>query len=381
MSKSIYLDYNATGILRPEVVETLAEYFAADGNPSSVHHRGRAARGLMEEAREKVAALVNASAANVIFTGSGTEANNQAVRAVGAAAILMSTVEHDSTIAAAYASGAPVFEVLVNRDGLLDLGALKTLLAEAPKPALVTVLMANNETGVIQPIAEIAAIAREFGALVHTDAIQAAGKIPVDFETLGVDLMSLSAHKLNALAGTGALVVKPEVNLNPLIYGGGQERGWRSGTENLAGIVAFGRAAELAIENLENYQKISVLRDFLEAEIKTFCPQTTVFGGAAQRLPNTTNFTMPGVSSDTQAIALDLEGFCVSTGAACSSGKVKASHVLTAMGYGPEVAGCALRVSLGWQTEMADLEAFIEAWKRLYTRTHGEQEQSGAAHG
>ena len=371
MKKSIYLDFNATGVLRPEVRQALISFLDEDGNPSSTHQRGRAARALIEEAREKVAHLAGASAAKIIFPSCGTEANNQAIRGVESASILISTTEHDSTIAAAYACGAEVHEIPVGGEGLLNLKALEEALKSAKKPALVSVMLANNETGVIQPVAEIAEIAHQHGACVHSDAVQAAGKIPVDFEALGVDLMTLSAHKINSIGGAAAVVFKPSVNLNPIIFGGGQEQGWRSGTENVAGIAAFGAAAELARSELEKYNKISELRDYFEAEIKAFCRAAKVFGAGSPRLPNTSKILMPQVPAETQVMAFDLEGFCVSAGSACSSGKVETSYVLKAMGVPDYEAGCAIRISMGWQTTKADVEAFIAAWKRLYQRTHG----------
>lgn len=374
MKKSIYLDYNATGVLRPEVRAAVSAFLDNDGNPSSVHHRGRAARAAVDGAREAVAALVGAEDQQVVFTSGGTEANNQAIRGVGAATILMSATEHDSTIGAAYASGAEVHEIPVNGDGLLNMEALKAALEGAQSaskgPVLVSVLLANNETGVIQPVAEIAALAHEFGALVHCDAIQAAGKIRIDFEALGVDLMTISGHKINSLGGAAALIFKSWVKLNPIIFGGGQEQGWRSGTENVPGIVAFGRAAELAKEEIENYNKISKLRDYIEAEILAFCRESRVFGAKVSRLSNTISILMPQTLAETQVMAFDLEGICISAGAACSSGKVTTSHVLTAMAVPEHEAGCAIRVSLGWATTKADADAFIAAWKRIYARTH-----------
>lgn len=371
MKKSIYLDFNATGMLRPEVREALISHLDQDGNPSSVHQRGRAARALLEQARDQVAQLAGASAAKIIFPSGGTEANNQAIRGVKAASILISATEHDSTIAAAYAAGAEVQEIPVGGEGLLDLKALEKALKSAKKPVLVSVMLANNETGVIQPVGKIAEIAHRHGALMHSDAIQAAGKIPVDFEALDVDLMTLSAHKINSIGGAAALIFKPSVSLNPIIFGGGQEQGWRSGTENVAGIGAFGAAAELAHGELEKYSRISELRDYLEEEILTFCRAARVFGSGAPRLPNTSKILMPQVTAETQVMAFDLEGFCVSAGSACSSGKVKTSYVLRAMGAPDYQAGCAIRVSMGWQTTKADVTAFIAAWKRLYQRTHG----------
>lgn len=370
MKKSIYLDFNATGQPRPEVLDAVHEYLHNAGNPSSVHHRGRIAKTWMENAREQVARLVNCEVGEVVFNSGGTEATNQALKGVGAASIIIGATEHDATIAAAYNAGAEVHEVPVDKDGILDVTALKKTLAGVKKPVLVSVMRANNETGVLQPVKEIAKIAHDAGALVHCDGVQAAGKIPVDFKDLGVDMMSLASHKINGLTGTGALIVKASVRLSPLIIGGGQEKGWRSGTENVVGIVAFGKAAEIASNEMDKYSKISMLRDKLEAEIKAICPDAKVFGAASKRLPNTTMISMPGVPAETQVMAFDLEGICVSSGAACSSGKVKASHVLKAMGAPDEEAGSAIRVSMGWQTAEEDIEHFIAVWQALYERAH-----------
>lgn len=371
MSRSIYLDFNATGVPTPRVLQAVDAFLKNAGNPSSVHHRGREARGFVDEAREQVAALLGVKSSSVIFTSGGTEANNQALRAIPAETLIISAIEHDSTIGAAYASGKTVVEIPVDGAGVIDLKALKTALEEAKAPVIVSVMMANNETGVIQPIQEIAEIAHEAGALVHTDAIQVAGRMPINFNGLGVDLMTLSGHKLNGLTGVGALIFKASVKINPLILGGGQEFGWRSGTENVPGIVAFGVAAEEAHLNLKNYSKISQLRDKFEADILAISSDTKAFGAGAARIANTSCLPMPGVLSETQVMAFDLEGICISSGAACSSGKVRTSHVLTAMGVKKAVADCAIRVSLGWTTTEDDIDAFVAAWKRLYARTHG----------
>lgn len=370
MTKSIYLDFNATGIPTKGVLSAVEDYLENPGNPSSVHHRGRDARGWVDEAREAVAELVGVKSSAVIFTSGGTEANNQALRAINAKTLIISAIEHDSTIGAAYASGKEVIEIPVSNGGVIDLEVLRTALSGAEAPAIVSVMMANNETGVIQPVKEIATIAHEVGALMHTDAIQAAGRIPVDFNDLGVDMMTLSGHKINGLSGVGALIFKPSVKMNPLILGGGQEFGWRSGTENVPGIVALGAAASEAKENLDKDNNIKHLRDELEAGILTLCPDARVFGGGEERINNTSCIAMPGVRSETQVMAFDLEGICVSSGAACSSGKVRTSHVLTAMGVAKDIADCAIRVSLGWTTTAEDIAHFMMVWEGLYERTH-----------
>jgi cysteine desulfurase len=250
----------------------------------------------------------------------------------------------------------------------VDLDALFGLLKATPPPALVSLMLANNETGVIQPVAEAARMARAAGAFIHCDAVQAAGKIPVNFQDLGVDLLSLSAHKLGGPQGCGALIVGDRVALRPQLLGGGQERGRRAGTENVAAISGFGVAAELALQDLPGMTEIARLRDRLERAVRQSVPSAVIFGAAAARLPNTSCLGLPGLSAETQVMALDLDGVAVSAGSACSSGKVRPSHVLAAMGVGADLAASAIRVSLGWQSAAADVEAFLMAWRKLAAR-------------
>lgn len=364
MTRAVYLDYNATAPLRPEAREAIAAALAEVGNPSSVHSFGQRARCRVEEARAQVAALVHASAAEVLFTSGGTEANNLALRGASRARILVSAIEHDSVLAAVPGpEGIPV-----GPDGIVRLGDLEALLEADPRPALVSVMLANNETGVIQPVAAAAKLAHAFGALIHCDAVQAAGKIPVDFAALGVDFLTLSAHKLGGPQGTGALVVRREAALAAEQKGGGQERSLRAGTENVPGIAGFGAAAQVALKAVADYARLERLRDRLEQGIRALARAARFFGEGVARLPNTACFTMPGVASETQVIALDLAGVAVSAGSACSSGKVRPSHVLRAMGASEAEAGSAIRVSLGWQTEAADIERLLEAWGALYAR-------------
>ena len=361
-----YLDYNATAPVRPAVAEAIAAALTQPGNPSSVHRFGRAARRMVEEARGAVAALVGVEPERVVFTSGGTEANNQAL-ASGAGRVLISAIEHDSVRAAA--PDAP--QIRVDRHGRLDLEDLDEQL-ERSRPALVSVMLANNETGVIQPVRQAAELARRHGARVHCDAVQAAGKLPIDVAPLSVDFLTLSAHKFGGPPGVGALVVGPEIEPAALVRGGGQERRWRAGTENLPGIAGFGRACELAMADAGFAARTGALRDRLEAQILAIAPRVRIFGRVVERLPNTSCLTMPGVGNQTQLIGFDLAGIAVSTGAACSSGKVGPSHVLAAMGVDPDEAASAIRVSLGWASTMDDVERFVVAWAQLYARTRSQ---------
>jgi cysteine desulfurase len=360
-----YLDWNATAPLRAEAAAAMAEALARTGNPSSVHRWGRTARQAIERARGQVAALVGAAPAEVIFTSGGTEANHLALLGLRDRPVLISAIEHDSVREAVPEATA----IPVTSAGLVDLAALEALLAAESRPALVSIMLANNETGAIQPIAEAAALAHARGALVHCDAIQGVGKIPVDFRALGVDLLSISAHKLGGPQGVGALVAREGVALTALQRGGGQERGRRAGTENGPGIVGFGVAAELAGRESLSTAAIAELRDRAETALTAVAPDARVFASEAARLPNTLCIGMSGVPASTQVMALDLAGVMVSAGAACSSGKVRRSHVLSAMGASAEEAESAIRVSLGWSTTAGEIERLVDAWTALYRRT------------
>lgn len=358
---SVYLDHNATSPIRPMALDAMGEALRAGGNPSSVHRAGRAARTRVEAARRKVAELVGALSAEVVFTSGGTEANNLLLRGCGRTRILVSAVEHDSVRVAV--AGAEV--IPVDRDGVVDLGALERMLAASQEPALVSVMFANNETGVLQPVRDVARIARGAGALFHCDAVQGAGKADIDVHGMGIDYLSLSAHKLGGPAGIGALIMRDGVPLVTDRKGGGQEGYRRAGTENVAGIAGFGAAAEAAAaERLD----VAMWRDHLERELLRIAPAARVFGAGASRLGNTSCISMPGVKAETQVMALDLAGICVSSGAACSSGKVGRSAVLEAMGVEPSSAAEALRISLGWNTVSEDIERLIVAWRDLYIR-------------
>jgi cysteine desulfurase len=362
--REAYLDWNATAPPRPEAVAAVAAALAQGGNPSSVHRRGRAARQSIEQAREAIAALVDAPPDGVVFTSGGTEANHLALLGSGRTRILVSAVEHGSVLHAAPAAE----RIPVDANGIVDPAALDAMLRADPRPALVSVMLANNETGVIQPAARIAEIAHAHGALFHCDAVQAAGKIPLDTAALGADLISLSAHKLGGPPGVGALLATGGAEPVPLFRGGGQERGRRAGTENLPGIAGFAAAAEAARTGLADYARVRALRDSLERAALTAVPAAAIIGAAVPRLPNTTALALPGIAAETQVIALDLDGVMVSAGAACSSGKVGPSHVLDAMGLPPALAGCTIRVSLGWTTTASDIDHFLDAWTALSRR-------------
>lgn len=373
--RAVYLDWNATAPLRPAAAAAMTAALAQCGNPSSVHRWGRAARQRLETSRRAVAALVEAAPENVVFVSGGTEANHLALLGAGSERVLVSAVEHDSVLRAVAAAE----KIPVDRDGVVRLDALAQMLAADSRPALVSVMLANNETGVLQPVAEIAAAAHAEGALVHCDAVQAAGKLRLDIASLGADLVSLSAHKLGGPPGVGALIVADGIDLAPLLRGGGQERRHRAGTENMPGIAGFAAAAETAAAEIADYDRVRALRDALEAEIMARAPEAVVLGTAAPRLPNTVAIAMPGTPAETQVIALDLDGVMVSAGAACSSGKVGPSHVLAAMRAPPEIASSTIRVSLGWGSREADIGRFVEAWTALYRRRRGVAAEARAA--
>ena len=369
MADPVYLDSNATAPLRPEAAAAMTEALALTGNPSSVHGFGRAARQCLEAAREAVAALVGAAPAQVVLTSGGTEANNLALSGTSRRRLLVSAGEHDSVLQAT----AGVEIIPLQTDGRLDLAALKRLLGESNEPALVSVMLANNETGVIQPLAEVGALVRQQGALLHCDAIQAAGKIPLDFAGLGADMISLSAHKLGGPQGIGSLILAQGLDLVAAQRGGGQERGRRAGTENLPGAAGFGAAAVAAQRDLAQMAKLANLRDGMERALLAMAPEVRVYGQDVPRLPNTSCFGLDGMAAETQVMALDLAGVAVSAGSACSSGKVRPSHVLTAMGATAAEAGSAIRVSLGWHSKPGDVERLIKAWRAHYLRWQAKQ--------
>ncbi len=378
MSERVYLDWNATAPLRPEARAAMIAALDLVGNPSSVHHEGRAARRLIEEARERVAALVGAEPRNVVFTSGGTEANIMALsRALetsennsGFDRLMVSAVEHASVRAGGSFASDQVEEIPVTGDGVIDIRALERRLVElqrqGARPPLVSIMAANNETGVIQPVGAAAALVHAAGGTLHVDAIQVTGRIPFDIGSSGADLITVSAHKLGGHQGVGALIKRsPTLHLvEPLLRGGGQERGARAGTENVAGIAGFGAAAASAMVTMAaDCERMRSLRDRLEAGLAG--SPTVVFGRNAERLPNTSLFAAPGMRAETALINLDLMGFAVSSGSACSSGKVAASHVLAAMGMPGDLSAGAIRLSIGPATRENEIDLFLKAWMKL----------------
>jgi cysteine desulfurase len=368
MVTTAYLDWNATGELRPQARAAMISALELTGNPSSVHSAGRAGRRLVDKAREQVASLVGAAPRDVVFTSGGTEANVLALTPALGEMLLVSAIEHPSVRSGGRFSA--VEEIPVTTAGLVDLAALERRLAACSRP-LVSIMLANNETGVIQPVAAAAALVHAAGGLLHVDAVQGPGRIACDIKALGADLLTLSAHKIGGPQGVGALVRRDGLAINPLIKGGGQERSARGGTENVAGIAGFGAAAEAAGQGLRGeVLKMAELRDRFEAALKALTPEVAIFGSPVERLPNTSLFAVAGIKAETAIIALDLEGVAVSSGAACSSGKVAPSHVLAAMGIDPELSSGAIRVSLGYSTTDRDVESFLNAWAKLADRLY-----------
>lgn len=368
---SIYLDHNATARVRPQAIAAMTQVMEHVGNPSSIHAAGRTARAVMEQARADIGALISAPDSTVIFTSGGTEANTIAIEsavAAGARRLIVSAIEHDSVQETSRILGVEVEVLPVDSDGVADLGWLRERLARwdaADGKPFVALMLANNETGVIQPVVEVSEIVRAADGWLHVDAIQAAGKIAVDSRALGADTLSISAHKLGGPQGIGALTFGPRATLSQRQHGGGQERGRRGGTENLPGIAGFGAAAVAALAGLEAYQARAIWRDAVAGRLKA--AGGVVMGEAAPRLPNTLCIATPDFTSDLQVMGLDLAKVMISAGSACSSGKVKASPVLMAMGQG-DLAGCAIRVSGGWDTTNTDWNTFADVWLDAHDR-------------
>ncbi|WP_316205281.1 MULTISPECIES: cysteine desulfurase family protein [unclassified Bradyrhizobium] len=371
MPERVYFDWNATTPLRPEARAAITAALDLVGNPSSVHAEGRQARRLVEEARESIARAVGGLPRNVVFTSGGTEANvlalSPGLRAPAGPVqrLLVSAIEHASVLAGGQFDPGAIRTIPVVPSGVVDLERLRAMLADGP-PALVSVMAANNETGALQPILQVAELVREAGGLLHVDAIQAFGKVPFRINDVGANLATVSAHKIGGPKGVGALVLGAGIDGPPaLLRGGGQERGRRAGTENVSGILGFGAAAKAAMAALETDQaRIGALRDRLESGLRQ-TPGVTVFSSDTARLPNTTLFTAPGLKAETAVIGFDLAGVAVSSGSACSSGKVQPSHVLEAMGISSTLAQGAVRLSLGWSTRTDDVDRCLEAWRRL----------------
>jgi cysteine desulfurase len=392
MADRVYLDWNATAPLRPPVRAAMLAAMDLVGNPSSVHAEGRAARALVEDARETVAAFVGAAPGDVVFTSGGSEANALALtpgigRAgePGMSRLLVSAIEHPSVLCGGRFPGNVVEQIPVTSQGTVDLSALEMRLASlGPETrALVSVMLANNETGVIQPVAAVAERVHATGGLVHVDAVQAAGKIPFDINSLHADLVSLSGHKLGGPKGVGALVRRADVTLRaPLIGGGGQERRLRAGTENVVAIAGFCAAITESVAAMAgDVRHMLDLRQRLEAGLHAIQSGFVIFAEREERLPNTVLFAQPGLTAETMVIALDLAGMAVSSGSACSSGKVTPSHVLAAMGVGPDLASGAIRVSLGWNSAVTQIDAFLEALRSVVARLNksSKKESRGCA--
>ncbi len=374
MNARLYFDWNATAPLRPQARAGVLAALDLVGNASSVHAEGRAARALIEEARENVAVLAGTQPRNVVFTSGGTEANMLALAPEagpqkGPSKLLVSAIEHVSVLSGGRFPASQVEILPVAQTGQIDLSALRRRLAAHEGRSFVSVMLANNETGIIQPTAEVAALVHGAGGVLHVDAVQGPGRIPCDINELGADLLSLSGHKIGAPKGVGALIRRDARLPFPpaLIAGGGQERRARGGTENVPGIAGFGAAAKAALVSLGAERAyLFSLRERLETGLKAHSPPgLVIFGTEVERLPNTTLFAVPGMKAETAVIALDLAGVAVSSGAACSSGKVQRSHVLAAMGVPEGLARGVVRVSLGWSTSEAEVDAFIQAWIKV----------------
>lgn len=365
----IYFDNNATTAIDERVVEAMLPYLNTFyGNPSALYRAGRIARSAIDTAREQIAAAVDAPAAQIIFTSGGTEANNLALNCVKPdLSIAVSAVEHPSISEPATKGRQPknCIKIPVDNNGLVSSSALDTLFQQPNMPALISIMMANNENGAIQDVERFSHLLKHKQALLHTDAVQALGKIPFSFRQLGVDLMSLSSHKIYGPKGCGALVMSHTVDIEPLLIGGGQENNRRAGTENLAAIVGFGKAAELALQEIESRTKhLLMLRNKLEQGLKTI-PKIVIFAEQAERLVNTVQFGLPGVDGEMLLMQLDQKNIAVSSGSACASGGGKASSVLTAMGIDYQLAKSAIRISLGKANTEAEINKFIEVLKTL----------------
>jgi cysteine desulfurase len=370
----IYFDHNASSPLRPEARAAMLSALEAGGNPSSVHTEGRKARAVIENARETVAGLMGVRLEDVIFTSGGTEAANTLLQPLGdGATLLLGATEHPCVAHGHRFAAGRVRELEVDADGVADLAGLERLLDESGTRTVVAIQAANNETGVLQPFEKIAALTRAAGASFICDAVQMAGRLPLDAASLGADAFTLSAHKFGGPKGIGAIILSAGgMQVEPLIRGGKQERGTRHGTENVPGVAGMAAALEAAVTNIKSTSAAMLeLRNRLEAGLKRISPDAVIIGEAAWRLPNTVLFAVPGLSSETLLMSFDLAGVALSAGSACSSGKIARSPVLAAMKVPDELAAAALRVSLGWTTAAADVEEFLGIWQTVYSRLKG----------
>jgi cysteine desulfurase len=363
----IYLDYNATAPMLKCVKDVIHELWDRPLNASAIHTSGRAAKSSIENARGIIAKTLNLPAGQIVFNSGATEGNNTVLKHFNAAypedQILISAIEHKAVIEC----DITATRIPVRPEGLVDLDKLEEML-KASKTSLVSVMLVNNESGIIQPITDIANLVHRHGALLHCDGVQAFGRIPIDMSAMGIDFLTLSAHKIGGPQGVGALAMRLCGETPVLIQGGGQEKGARAGTENVFGIAGFGAAAQFAHDNFDTYSKISDLRNVFETRLKTISPECIIFGHAAPRVSNTSFFSLPHASSETLMMALDLDGISVSNGSACSSGRVEISHVLRAMSVNNDNASGAIRVSMGLETTQDDIEAFFKSWEKIYMR-------------
>ncbi len=362
-TETIYLDYNSTAPLRDDVAAIMCEVAKLPLNPSSVHYYGRQAKKYVEDARFAIADLMAVWPDEVIFTASATEANNMALNGLKGYNLLVASTEHSSVMNVARECTASKI-IPVDNSGILRLDILDQYLRASGEKSIVSVMLANNETGVIQPIKEIADMVHKYGAIMHCDAVQAFGKLVFEFGVLGVDMLTISAHKLGGPVGVGALLLRNDLRIEPLLRGGGQERRMRAGTENVAAIAGFGCLAK----NMPDLSHLVKWRDFIEQQIKSVSPKSIIAGVDVERVVNTINITMPGVGNETQLMHFDLQNICVSAGSACSAGRLMPSHVLEAMGFSSEDAANAIRISMGWNTRQSDIDNFVQEWLSLYNR-------------
>lgn len=377
--RPVYFDYNATTLIRPAVADLMRDVMTRPGNASAAHGFGRAARAYVEKAREQVAALCDVHANQVVFNSGATEANNTVLKAFAGERILVSAIEHASMLE---------FDVGVERipvlpDGTIDMAAFEKMLDDGPAPALISVMMVNNETGAVQPVGQLARLARKRfpSVFFHTDAVQAAGKMKIDMPALQVDYLSLSAHKIGGPQGVGALIIAPGARPAKLLYGSGQERRQRAGTENVAGVVGFGLAAEMAGNSIAEYAGLAAWRNRMEHGMKNIAPDLVIYAENSPRAPNVTAFSIPGVAAQTILMGLDLDGIAISRGTACGSGTVKPSHVIQAMAGKDAPPDGALRISLGWDTKEEEIDILLSAFEKVIRRTAGcDVKKEEAAH-